>query len=191
MPDASTQTTKGKKIQLIVKETHDEEEICNTCKKYLDHDEDDKKCGVGCKEYDDGWKETHDEEEDVEYWNKVDYFVTCDICGRDWDKKHDHRLVGALCHSWAYQTRAFCCPSCIDAGKCECDDCDEPSDSEDEEQAYKMVCENCEYTLSRYDWGWGKGRIMFNDLEDGKFRCGVCDDRVNDPQGMNPNDEEE
>ena len=63
--------------------------------------------------------------------------------------------------------------------------------NEDEEQAYKMVCENCEYTLSRYDWGWGKGRIMFNDLEDGKFRCGVCDDRVNDPQGMNPNDEEE
>lgn len=80
-------------------------------------------------------EEEEDEEEDVEYWNKSDYFVTCDICGRDWDKKHDHRLVGVSCHSWAYQTRAFCCPSCIDDGKCKCDDCDsDDCDSEDEEE---------------------------------------------------------
>ena len=52
-------------------------------------------------------------------------------------------------------------------------------------------CEDCEYTLSSRDWDNGKGRIMFNDLKDGKFRCGVCDVRVSDPQGMFPNDEEE
>ena len=51
----------------------DDEEICNTCKKYLDHDEDDKRCGAGCKEYDDGWKETHDEEEEEE----EDFWVAC------------------------------------------------------------------------------------------------------------------
>ena len=53
------------KVEWLDSETEDEEEICNTCKKYLNHDEDDKRCGVGCKEYDDGWKETHDEEKDI------------------------------------------------------------------------------------------------------------------------------
>ena len=234
MPDASTQTRRGKKIQLIVKETHDEEEelkclgfrpqsrigecegckaVCEECENLMiveEEDEDDlpevdylecRGCGMFARKKDieddtnDGFgtcgecevvsededvccecKTDEDVEqcmecdkylciecdpnematygeghscstmcapcgeayekqlkkEDVEYWNKVDYFVTCDICGRDWDKKHDHRLVGALCHSWAYQTRSFCCPSCIDDGKCECDDCGEPSDSEEE-----------------------------------------------------------
>ena len=36
-----------------------EEEKCNTCGKNIDDDDDDKKCGEGCPEYDSGWKETH------------------------------------------------------------------------------------------------------------------------------------
>ena len=155
MVDASTQTRRGKKIQLIVKETQDEEdeedvccecktdedvEQCMECDKYLciecDPNEmatygEGHSCSTMCAPCGEAY-EKQLKKEDVEYWNKVDYFVTCDICGRDWDKKHDHRLVGALCHSWAYQTRSFCCPSCIDDGKCECDDCGEPSDSEEE-----------------------------------------------------------
>ena len=51
-------------------------------------------------------------------------------------------------------------------------------------------CSDCEYTLSKSDFDSGKGRIMFDDLEEGKFRCGVCDDRVSDPMGMFPDDEE-
>ena len=33
----------------------DEEEKCNTCGKNIDDDDDTKKCGEGCPEYDEGW----------------------------------------------------------------------------------------------------------------------------------------
>jgi hypothetical protein len=36
-----------------------DDEICKTCGKYLDHEDDELQCGEGCPEYDAGWKETH------------------------------------------------------------------------------------------------------------------------------------
>jgi hypothetical protein len=51
-------------------------------------------------------------------------------------------------------------------------------------------CIDCDYTLSRGDFERGKGRIMFTDVtydDDMQARCGVCDDRVDDPQGLFPN----
>ena len=62
---------------------------------------------------------------------------------------------------------------------------------EDEEDEEDKQCSDCEYTLSKSAFDSGKGRIMFDDLEEGKFRCGVCDDRVSDPMGMFPDDEKE
>jgi hypothetical protein len=53
-------------------------------------------------------------------------------------------------------------------------------------------CIDCDYTMTRDDFDAGKGRIMFSagkGLKDGTFRCGVCDDRCDDPEGMFPNDE--
>ena len=57
-----------------------------------------------------------------------------------------------------------------------------------EEEDDRVECSECEYEMTKSDFDVGKGRIMFDDLEEGKFRCGVCDDRVYDPQGMFPND---
>jgi glycine/D-amino acid oxidase-like deaminating enzyme len=54
-----------------------------------------------------------------------------------------------------------------------------------------VQCCNCDYSLSRAAFDAGKGRIMFSDVGDGLFRCGVCDDRADDPQGMIPNDDED
>ena len=53
-------------------------------------------------------------------------------------------------------------------------------------------CIDCDYTMTRDYFDAGKGRIMFSagkGLKDGTFRCGVCDDRCDDPEGMFPNDE--
>ena len=53
-------------------------------------------------------------------------------------------------------------------------------------------CIDCDYTMTRDYFDAGKGRIMFSagkGLQDGTFRCGVCDDRCDDPEGMFPNDE--
>ncbi len=52
-------------------------------------------------------------------------------------------------------------------------------------------CRDCDYTLSQGEFDSGKGRIMFNDVnEEGtEYRCGCCDDRVADPMGMFPDDE--
>ena len=55
-------------------------------------------------------------------------------------------------------------------------------------------CIDCDYTMTRDYFDAGKGRIMFSagkGLQDGTFRCGVCDDRCDDPEGMFPNDESE
>ena len=57
--------------------------------------------------------------------------------------------------------------------------------------AGRVCCDDCDYTLSKPAFEAGKGRIMFDDLEDGKYRCGVCDDRVSDPQGIFPDDSDD
>ena len=66
---------------------------------------------------------------------------------------------------------------------CECGDTEEDD----------IACGDCDYTITKGEFDIGKGRIMFNDInEDGtEYRCGCCDDRVADPMGMYPNDEEE
>jgi len=68
---------------------------------------------------------------------------------------------------------------------------DRCSDCEEEEP--RMNCVDCDYSLSEGEFNSGKGRIMFNDVNDDgtKYRCGCCDDRVADPQGMFPDEEEE
>ena len=61
-----------------------------------------------------------------------------------------------------------------------------------EEEELRYCCDSCDYSMSMEEFDRGKGRIMFNDINEGKdLRCGVCDDRVSDPQGMFPNDEDE
>ena len=56
-----------------------------------------------------------------------------------------------------------------------------------------IACGDCDYTISQGEFDSGKGRIMFNDVnEEGtEYRCGCCDDRVADPMGMFPDDEED
>ena len=86
------------------------------------------------------------------------------------------------------------CSNCYDKDDCErcgeydyegdlCDTCNMCKD----EHACCECCEcgDCDYTITRGEFERGKGRIMFNDIkEDGtEFRCGCCDDRVNDPMG--------
>jgi len=62
-----------------------------------------------------------------------------------------------------------------------------------QEQEPRMNCVDCDYSLCEGEFNSGKGRIMFNDVNDDgtKYRCGCCDDRVADPQGMFPDEEEE
>ena len=48
-------------------------------------------------------------------------------------------------------------------------------------------CIDCDYTIDKYRFEKGDGRIMFSDVgEEGEYRCGVCDDRCSDPYGMFP-----
>ena len=51
-----------------------------------------------------------------------------------------------------------------------------------------IACCDCDYTISQGEFDSGKGRIMFNDVneEGSEYRCGCCDDRVTDPMGMSP-----
>ncbi len=39
--------------------------VCETCKKFINHDDEGMACGPGCPEYDEGWKETHSDDEEV------------------------------------------------------------------------------------------------------------------------------
>ncbi len=39
----------------------DDEEVCDTCKKIINHDEEEKACGPGCAEYDNGYADRDDE----------------------------------------------------------------------------------------------------------------------------------
>jgi len=45
---------------------YEEPEVCETCEKVINHDDEEKACGPGCPEYDKGWKETHPDSEDEE-----------------------------------------------------------------------------------------------------------------------------
>jgi len=56
-----------------------------------------------------------------------------------------------------------------------------------------IECGDCDYTISQGHFDSGKGRIMFNDInEEGtEYRCGCCDDRVSDPMGMFPDTDDE
>ena len=71
----------------------------------------------------------------------------------------------------------------------ECRTLQAKAEHEDEDEEEEMICCDCGYKMSKSAFDAGKGRIMFDDLENGKFRCGVCDDRVSDPQGMFPDEE--
>jgi len=64
------------------------------------------------------------------------------------------------------------------------------------EEEEEIECVDCDYSIKRDAFDAGKGRLMFNDTEHSTepvklVRCGVCDDRCSDPQGIFPNDEEE
>ena len=181
MPDASTQTTKGKKIFLLPKkkgfgettiqlcwscdECHkdqypEEYEECNTCGKNIDDDDDDKKCGEGCPEYDEGWKETHPEEEDDPAgWTcknqdcsavKTDeYDKKCQICDgyfmddglndilfidEEPNRKHTQKK-GTGCHLCGYADEGVV--RLKKTGEYICQDACPDSDDEDEEKCCK------------------------------------------------------
>ena len=65
--------------------------------------------------------------------------------------------------------------------------------TQQQQEEPRMNCVDCDYSLCEGEFNSGKGRIMFNDVNDDgtKYRCGCCDDRVADPQGMFPDEEEE
>jgi hypothetical protein len=67
----------------------------------------------------------------------------------------------------------------------------EEQDEEEEEEEEKCRCDCCDYSISKPDFEAGKGRIMFNDLDDEGFRCGVCDDRCDEEGELIEVDEEE
>ena len=52
----------------------------------------------------------------------------------------------------------------------------------------EVHCIDCDYTIEKNRFDRGGGRIMFNDVV-GEYRCGVCDDRCSDPDGMFPDSE--
>jgi len=60
---------------------------------------------------------------------------------------------------------------------------DEHISGEDEEP--DISCTDCDYTIEKNRFDRGGGRIMFTDVV-GEYRCGVCDDRCSDPDGMFP-----
>jgi len=56
----------------------------------------------------------------------------------------------------------------------------------------RIYCCQCEYNISEVDFNLGKGRLMFNEglgIKTGEFRCGICDPRCNDPDGILPDDD--
>ena len=68
---------------------------------------------------------------------------------------------------------------------------EEQDEEEEEEEEEKCRCDCCDYSISKSDFEAGKGRIMFNDLDDDGFRCGVCDDRCDEEGELLEEEEEE
>ena len=67
------------------------------------------------------------------------------------------------------------------------------SEEEIEGEGEDYVCKDCGYSLNKWEFDAGKGRLMFcegNDIEEGEYRCGRCDERCGDPEGMFPNDDD-
>ena len=70
---------------------------------------------------------------------------------------------------------------------------DEEDEDEDEDEEF-IKCKDCNYAMDKSDFDAGRGRVMFssgNDIEDGEYCCGVCDERCDDPEGLMKNEEEE
>jgi len=86
--------------------------------------------------------------------------------------------------SFYFNTKCVCSKEGENDYPCMCDIHEEEED---------IACGDCDYTISQGEFDSGKGRIMFNDVnEEGtEYRCGCCDDRVADPMGMFPDDDEE
>ena len=54
-------------------------------------------------------------------------------------------------------------------------------------------CNSCDYFLTEQEFDYGKGRIMYAEgegIDEGEYRCGVCDPRCDDPDGVFPPNEE-
>jgi hypothetical protein len=58
----------------------------------------------------------------------------------------------------------------------------------DKDEEEEVHCIDCDYTIEKNRFDRGGGRIMFTDVV-GEYRCGVCDDRCSDPDGMFPDSE--
>ena len=57
----------------------------------------------------------------------------------------------------------------------------------------EICCDSCDYKMSQSDFDQGRGRLMFSDAGIIKdlYRCGCCDDRCSDPDGVIPDEEEQ
>ena len=74
-------------------------ETCPECGKFIDHYDDDKKCGEGCPIYDAGWEETaeeraeaDDDEEETNDDDKKSKFLYPERCSKFWNvelQKHE------------------------------------------------------------------------------------------------------
>ena len=63
---------------------------------------------------------------------------------------------------------------------------------EDEEEGIMHCCMDCDYELTDAQFCEGKGRVMFcadNGIGEGEYRCGVCDPRCSDPDGLFPDED--
>jgi len=132
MPDASTQTRRGKKIHLIKPKPQEEPK---------------------CDDSDD------DEEEDICYKCKTDEepVYQCMECDKYLCVECDPNEMAT------YGEGHSCSTMCEPCG-----------------EAYIKTfihCVDCDYSISRVAFDWGKGIVMYNDLPEGGYRCGNCDDR--------------
>ena len=60
------------------------------------------------------------------------------------------------------------------------------------EEGIMHCCMNCDYELTDAQFCEGKGRVMFcadNGIGEGEYRCGVCDPRCSDPDGLFPDED--
>ncbi len=165
----------------------------------------------GMKDTIESFEEIDEEEEDV-------CCLACSerVCGFHEDPPHTDRKGEAICEGcfecfcedqeeeeeerrWTCDCKGATHGVYRDAlGETEwtCDTCHkneypEEYEEEEEEEEEKCRCDCCDYSISKSDFEAGKGRIMFNDLDDDGFRCGVCDDRCDEEGELLEEEEEE
>jgi hypothetical protein len=48
----------------------------------------------------------------------------------------------------------------------------------------EFACDSCDYSLTGAEFRLGRGRVMFNDIDEegDTYRCGVCDERGTDEE---------